>query len=161
MTSRNSSFVVVALSLAMMVVYALPASAATIDFSPLSSFANELLQSLVELLAAVIVGATAWAAKKWFGLQVDEKQREALHGAIERGIGSALDAIAKKVDGNSTIQIDSKVVALVANYVIKMSPDAVSYFGLTPDKLAELIKAKLGGLSLLMDSSETQDAASA
>ena len=34
MTSRNSSFVVVALSLAMMAVCALPASAATIDFSP-------------------------------------------------------------------------------------------------------------------------------
>ena len=144
MTSRISSFFIAALAVGLMSLLAMPAHAAVIDFSPLSSLANQFLQSFVELLVAVMVGAAAWAAKRWFGLQVDAKQREALHGAIERGIGSALEALLKKTEGNSKFEVDSEMVALVANYVVKMSPDAVKYFGLDPDKLADLIKAKFG-----------------
>ena len=130
------SFVFVAL--------AMPANAATIDLSPLSTLAGEVVQGLAELIAAVLVGALAWASKKLFGIQMDAKQRESLHGAIERGIGSGLEVMAKKVDGKTSFEVDSEVVALVANYVIKMSPDAVNHFKLTPDKLADLIKAKFG-----------------
>ncbi|WP_319528996.1 hypothetical protein [uncultured Cohaesibacter sp.] len=125
---------------------AMPANAATIDLSPLSALAGEALRVLVDVAAAVIVGALAWAGKKWFGLSIDAKQRDSLHGAIERGIGSALDVMAKKVDGKASFDVNSEVVALVANYVIKMSPDAVKYFNLDPDKLADLIKAKFGEL---------------
>ena len=149
MTSRLSFFPALAIGLAMACMCAAPASAATIDFSPLTSLANDVMQTVVSLLASVIVGGAAWAAKKWFGLQVDAKQRESLHGAIERGISSALDAALKRLDGKTTFEIDNEVIAQVANYVIKLSPDAVKYFKLTPDKLADLITAKLGERFLL------------
>ena len=149
MTSRLSFFPALAIGLAMACMCVAPANAATIDFSPITTLANEFLQSFVSLLASVIVGAAAWAAKKWFGLQVDTKQRESLHGAIERGISSALDAALKKLDGKTTLEIDNEVIAQVANYVVKLSPDAVKYFKLTPDKLADLITAKLGERFLL------------
>ncbi|WP_321339304.1 hypothetical protein [uncultured Cohaesibacter sp.] len=144
MTFRLSFFPAIALGLAMACMFAAPANAATIDLSPLTSLANDFVQSLVSLLASVIVGAAAWAAKRWFGLQMEAKQRESLHGAIERGIGSALETLLKKLDGKAGVEIDNEAVALVANYVVKMSPDAVKYFKLTPDKLADLIKAKFG-----------------
>ncbi|PLW76791.1 hypothetical protein [Cohaesibacter celericrescens] len=126
------------------VALAIPANAATIDLSPLSTLAGDVVQGLAEIIAAILVGTLAWAGKKLFGLQLDAKQRESLHGAIERGIGSGLEVMVKKVDGKTSFDVDSEVVALVANYVVKMSPDAVRYFGLTPDKLADLIKAKFG-----------------
>nr|WP_320142393.1 hypothetical protein [uncultured Cohaesibacter sp.] len=144
MTFRLSFFPAFLIGLATACMFAAPASAATIDLSPLTSLANDFVQSLVSLLASVIVGAAAWAAKRWFGLQMEAKQRESLHGAIERGIGSALETLLKKLDGKAGIEIDNEAVALVANYVVKMSPDAVKYFKLTPDKLADLIKAKFG-----------------
>lgn len=149
MTFRLSFFPAIALGLAMACMFAAPASAATIDFSPLTSLANDFVQSLVSLLASVIVGGAAWAAKRWFGLQVDAKQRESLHGAIERGISGALDVALKKLDGKTILEIDNEVIAQAANYVVKLSPDAVKYFKLTPDKLADLIAAKLGERFLL------------
>ena len=132
-----------------LLLFGAPANAATIDFSPVTTLANEFLRSFVSLLASVIVGAAAWAAKKWFGLQVDAKQRESLHGAIERGIGSALETILKKWDGKTAIEVDSEVVAMVSNYVLKLSPAAVKYFKLTPDMLADLINAKISERFLL------------
>ena len=137
-----------------------PAHAATIDLSPLTSLAGEFVSTLAELVAALIVGAVAWAAKKWFGLSIDAKQRESLHGAIERGIGSAMETLLKKSKGKAYFDLDNDVIALVANYVIKLSPDAVKYFGLTPDKLADLIAAKFGErlLADLMDATYEQAA---
>ena len=149
MTSRLTISPVLAIGLGCLLMAAVPANAATIDFSPLSTLANEFVQTFVSLLASVIVGAAAWAAKRWFGLQVEAKQRESLHGAIERGIGGALEALLKKWDGKTAIEIDNEAIALVSNYVIKLSPDAVNYFHLTPDKLADLIKAKFGERFLL------------
>ena len=143
---KNMSMLVC--TLVAVAVLAVPANAATIDLSPLSTLAGEAFRVLADVIAAVIVGALAWAGKKWFGLSIDAKQRESLHGAIERGIGSALDVMAKKVDGKTAFDVNSEMVALVANYVIKMSPDAVRYFNLDPDKLADLIKAKFGELLL-------------
>ncbi len=125
-------------------VMALPAYAATIDLSPLTTLAGEFAQGLADVVAAVLVGAVAWAGKKLFGLQIDAKQRDSLHGAIERGIGAAFETMLKKAKGNNSFEVDSEVIALVANYVAKMSPDAVKYFGLDPDKLADLITAKIG-----------------
>ncbi len=150
MTSRIAFHLTVAIGLAVACLFAMPASAATIDLSPVSTLFNEFMQAFVSLLASVIVGAAAWAAKKWFGLQVDAKQRESLHGAIERGIGAALETLLKKLDGKTGIEIDNEAVALVANYVIKLSPGAVKYFNLTPDALADLIRAKFGE-RLMMD----------
>ena len=152
MKFRNPIFKFLAMSLPVfslaglmtLAVMAMPASAATVDLSPLSALAGELVQSLAALIASVLVGALAWAGKKLFGLQMDASQRESLHGAIERGIGSGLEVMLKKVGGKTSFEIDSEVVALVANYVVKMSPDAVKHFKLTPDKLADLIKAKFG-----------------
>ncbi|WP_119309625.1 hypothetical protein [Cohaesibacter haloalkalitolerans] len=144
MTSRIAFHPTVAIGIALACLFAMPASAATIDLSPVSTLFNEFMQSFVGLLASVIVGAAAWAAKKWFGLQVDAKQRESLHGAIVRGIGAALETLLKKMDGKTSIEIDNETVALVANYVIKLSPGAVKYFNLTPDALADLIRAKFG-----------------
>ncbi|MCV6574612.1 MAG: hypothetical protein OIF58_02660 [Cohaesibacter sp.] len=121
-----------------------PVNAATIDLSPLTSVAAGFAQTFVEVIAAVLVGAFSWAAKKFFGLQIDAKQRESLHGAIERGIGAALDVLSQKAKTKNSFDVDHEIVALVANYVIKMSPEAVKYFGLTSEKLAEVIKAKFG-----------------
>ncbi|SNY93949.1 hypothetical protein SAMN04515647_4271 [Cohaesibacter sp. ES.047] len=128
-------------------------------FPPLSALAGEVDRVLADVIAAVLVGAVAWAGRKWFSLTIDAKQRESLHGAIERGIGSALDVMAKKVDGKTAFEVNSEIVALVANYVIKMSPDAVKYFGVTPDKLADLIKAKFGELLLTDADFEAGEAA--
>ena len=97
MTSRIAFYPTVAIGLAVVCLFAMPASAATIDLSPVSTLFNEFMQAFVSLLASVIVGAAAWAAKKWFGLQVDAKQRESLHGAIERGIGSALETLLRNL----------------------------------------------------------------
>lgn len=121
-----------------------PANAATIDLSPLTTLAGEFAQGLVDVVAAVLVGVVAWAGKKLFGLQIEAKQRESLHGAIERGIGAAFETMLKKAEGKGSFEVDNEIIALVANYVVKMSPGAVKHFGLEPDKLADLITAKIG-----------------
>lgn len=107
----------------------------------------DLVQPYIEagVSAAVLTGLT-WLGivfRNWTGLQIEARHREALHSAVMTGVSKALTATGDKLD-NITVGSRSAIVADAVDWVTKSTPDAVRYFGLTPDKLQTLALAKLG-----------------
>lgn len=107
-----------------------------------TGFLGWLRPYAVELMGLVIAAAIAWATKKFHdltGIQIEAKHREALQSALRNGANLALD----KLPGGGTIDVKSAPVAAAIRYVLESVPDAVKYFELTPDKIADLLKPKL------------------
>lgn len=96
----------------------------------------------VELMGLVIAAAIAWASKKfhdWTGIEIEAKHREALQSALRNGANLAID----KIPVGGPIDVRSAPVAAAIRYVLESVPDAVNYFGLSPEKIADLLKPKL------------------
>lgn len=97
---------------------------------------------LVEIVSLVIGGAVLWATRKFHqltGMEVEAKHREALQSALRNGA----NLVVSKIPIGGKIDVHSAAVATAIRYVLESVPDAVAYFELTPDKIADLLKPKL------------------
>jgi len=99
-----------------------------------------------ELVGIAVAAVAAFVLKliySWTGVTVDARHREAIEtflvnqaGALIAKVGDPLKAM--------TFDARSQTIAALANEALARIPDAVAYFGLSPDNLAERIKAKVG-----------------
>lgn len=71
----------------------------------------------------------------------DEAVRIAVYEAIDFAIGAA-KLNAKERFG--VVQIDNRFVEYAVEYVINAVPDSLEHFGITPDGVAERVKARIG-----------------
>lgn len=97
---------------------------------------------VVELVGLVIAGAVTWATKKFHdltGMQIEAKHREALQSALRNGANLVID----RIPVGGPIDVKSAAVASAIRYVMESVPDAVAYFNLSPEKIADLLKPKL------------------
>lgn len=100
---------------------------------------------LSEIISVMAIAMASWLAswlRSIFKISLDEKHRAALHSALENGgrlILNGLDAAAK----GKTVNVGNPIVETGVEYVLKYSPDAVAHFGLTPVRVAELLRAKI------------------
>ncbi len=122
-----------------------PAVAATVvDASPIVLWLKPWLDALASTVVMTVVGFVGLWARRWFGLEGEARMREALHSALMTAAGSAIaslsDAAARKL---SRIEIESEMVAQAVTYVLKATPDAVRFFGLTDERLAEMARSKI------------------
>ncbi|MFC5393037.1 hypothetical protein [Bosea vestrisii] len=85
------------------------------------------------------LGARLYA---WTGINIEARHREALHSAIMTGVNAALGKVADLIGGRA-IDVRSTAVAEALRYVGASVPDAIRYFGLTQDRLSDMIAAKL------------------
>lgn len=108
----------------------LPAAAA------LDTFIASATPGLLEILGLALTGIIGWAAskarQKW-GIEIEARQREALHSALMTG---ALLALKHELTGRAAID-------LVLRYIKQSVPDAIGNLKPTPEVLADLAKAKL------------------
>lgn len=109
-------------------------------------FSATVIEYALATLAVVVTWAIAYGAKKvrdWFGIRADEALRDTLHSAAMTGLRAALDRANTWAAGIS-INVKSQVLADAANYVLNVgAPQAVERFGLTPQRVAELVQSKL------------------
>jgi len=117
-------------------------SGGVIDFAPIL---NELMLAVAMVLSAGLM-YLAKMARDWFKaktgveLQIsEEKMREYIDKAIQYGIALVLP----KVSGKAKITVGNEQVAQIANYVIAAVPDAIKAFGITPERLQDMIRARL------------------
>lgn len=107
------------------------------------ALAQPYLVTIAGVIAAAIVGWIAELVRRKFNLDIEARHREALQTALTNGAGLLIarggDALAgKKID------VKNPVAAAAINYVLAGAPDAIKYFGLTPDAVGEKLAAKLG-----------------
>jgi len=126
--------VAIAASVALAQETAIPAD----DFlAPIRPYLNEL----ISVLAIAFVGwLTTWL-RSLFKVNLDEKHRNALHAALENGARLAMEKLDASLK-DKKIDVGSPLVKTGLDYVLKYSPDAINYFGLSPERVREMLLAK-------------------
>lgn len=101
---------------------------------------------VVSILAALAAGLLGWISKRlneWLGVEIDGRAREALHSAAMTGLDKAVAAVRERGE-DVRIDLRSPVIAEAAEWVLtKGAPGAVKRFGLTPDDVETMLRAKL------------------
>lgn len=97
---------------------------------------------IVGILAAAFVGLILEMVRRWTGLSIEGERREAIQTAVSNAAGLLLAKAEGKLDGKS-VNMGNPAVNEAVSYVLKGAPQAVAYFGLTPERIAQMIAAKL------------------
>lgn len=109
-----------------------------IDLAPLASVG-------LELVAAVLMAVGSYGVyrlNRWIGLKEDSEVRAYLDGALHQAVEYGLDRAAP-VAGKLTVKTKNEVVASAASYAAAAVPDALARFQITPERLADMIRARL------------------
>lgn len=115
-----------------------------VSFDP---FIAEVLPYLLALFSAIITAAIAWATKKltdWTGINIEAKHREALQSALLNGARATL---ARHTPHNVVLDMKSVPIKEGVEFVLNSVPDAVRYFGLSPDDIEKHLTPKLVALT--------------
>jgi hypothetical protein len=126
---------------------ALAATAATappiaVNFSPIINVVVEILAAFLMLLLSWVVTLIADRLK----LSKDSAIRAYLSSAVDNAIQYGKQK-AEAAGAGATVKIDNQVVGHAVDYLVAHVPDALAHFGLTPDKVANLVKARAGWLT--------------
>lgn len=127
---------------AMIAVVSLPAFAATIEIGAALGGLQDYVNAIVTIAITALVGWVLYLVKSKLNISIDDSMRDALQTWLQRQASSLVADGAVKVRGLK-IDVSNQAVADVANLALKEIPDAAAHFGLTPDKLAEMIKDKI------------------
>ena len=116
----------------------------TVGLGGLVEAFRPLLMEMAAIIAAAIVGWLSLQAHRVFGVEIEARHREALQSALMSGVYRGLHAVEGQAD---RVQFDvrSAVLAEGIRYVKRSVPDAVKHFGLTDERLRDLLEAKLPG----------------
>ncbi|MTH79410.1 hypothetical protein [Paracoccus aestuariivivens] len=102
----------------------------------MDSIISGAMPGLLEALSVVLTGLIGWlaaAAKKKWGIEIEARQREALHWALHTGAELALK---QQLTGKAAID-------LVVAYAMRSVPDAIKGLAPSSDVLTDLAKVKL------------------
>lgn len=122
--------------------FAQEATGGVIDFSPII---NELALAVATVASAALLylaklGRDWFKARTGVELQIsDEQMRAVLDKAIQYGIALAVG----RLSGKATLTVANAQVAQIANYVIAAVPGALKNFGITEERLQDMIRARL------------------
>lgn len=122
------------------------AQGAAAAVSPWSELLREviLMTASAVITAAIAIGVAQFT--KWTGIQVEAKQREALHSAAMTGVNLALakygPAIGLKPNGQAQVVADAMDWVLSAG-----APAAVASLKLTDDEVRKVVESKLGAMT--------------
>lgn len=105
------------------------------------------LLAVVSVIATAIVGWLAELMRRKFNLDIDASHREALQTALTNGAGLLIGKAGTAIAGKK-LDLKSAALAEAVNYVLQAVPDAIRYFGITPEAVAEKLQAKLPQISV-------------
>lgn len=97
---------------------------------------------IVDLLLTLILAIIAWLMRKLperWRLDIEARHREALHKALDTGIGLAIDTMQK----HPTIAAPDMAIGTVLDYVERSVPDALRRLAPSRTHLEDMARAKL------------------
>lgn len=119
--------------------YVTPVAAATIDVG--QAFTGGLVDAINGAVAAGITALVGWVCvviKNKFNIDIEAKHREALTAFLNRQASSLVAKGVVRVQGLK-IEVGSDALAVAANTALQAIPDALKFFGLTPEALEKRI----------------------
>lgn len=99
---------------------------------------QEIINAAVTGLIAALVGWVAIVVKKKFNIDIEARHREALTAFLQRQASGLVAAGAVKLEGVK-VEVKSDALAAAANSALSAIPNALAFFGLTPDKIQKMI----------------------
>lgn len=124
---------------ALAVLFANAALAAEINIGQaLNGSLQEIVNAAITGLIAALVGWVAIVVKNKFNIDIEAQHREALTAFLQRQASSLVAMGAVKLNGVK-IEVKNEAVAAAANTALAAIPDALKFFGLTPEKLQKMI----------------------
>lgn len=114
----------------------------TVGLGPTWNVVRPYIQDLLSLLAFAAIGAVSKVVYSLTRINIEAKNREALHSAVMTGVTSALNFVGQKADG-ITIDVRNRIIADAIKYVQSSVPDALQALNVTPEKLVELASSKI------------------
>lgn len=115
------------------------AAAATIDIG--QAFTGGMVDAINGAVMALITAGVGWLGvilkSKW-NIDIEAKHREALTAFLNRQASSLVAKGAVKVQGLQ-VQVGSDALAVAANTALHAIPDALKFFGLTPETIQKRI----------------------
>lgn len=106
-----------------------------------------LILTIIAIAGAVALAMVPLLIKKLMDkLRIDREGvlGKMLEGVIESGINLAINKAKTLATGRvKTIQLDNPLLNSVAGYVSKSAPEALKQFGITEERLQEIITARL------------------
>lgn len=118
------------------------AGGTTITLAPLIEAVGPIIAQIAITLVTALVGWLSYKVNQYLGLNIEARHREALQSALMNGVWKGLHFIEDRGAGIG-IDVKSEILAEGIRYVQRSVPDAIQYFGLTEDRLRELLEAKL------------------
>jgi hypothetical protein len=107
------------------------------------------LQLLLAFAAVVIPALATWAAaelRRRTGIAIELAHMQTFQQALTNGAGLLITK-AHQMSSNVTIDARHPAIRDAILYVNNSAPDAIKYFGVTPEAIAEKLVAKLGLLN--------------
>lgn len=121
-----------------------PALAATvIDGESIFGAWRPYIVEIVGILVAAVVGWIVKLIRDKIGLDIEARHREALQTALNNAAGLIIGK-GENLAGKLKITVQNDAIAEAVSYVLKGAPDALAYFGVTPDRVRQMIEAKVG-----------------
>lgn len=107
---------------------------------------GDFLQPYIDAIVnALILAALGWAFKRFTdktGIEIDQKHQDALRTFLQNQAGSLIADGMVKIEGKK-ISVDNGALAQHANEIFSRLPDAAKHFGITPDKVGDVVAARI------------------
>ena len=115
------------------------AFAASIDVGQaLNGSLQEIINGVVTAAITAVVTWLAYLAKSKFNIDIEARHREALTAFLQRQASGLVAQGAVKLQG-IRVEVQSQALADAANQALSMIPGALTFFGLTPQRLQGMI----------------------
>lgn len=134
----------VVIALGSLLAPALAQDGTTVDLSPLILGLMPYVSEVVIALVGLVVVPLFLRALRWIGLEIDRERRDALNAALERAVAFGLSQAEEHALRMAGRHVDVKhhAAAAALRYAMDATPGAIRHFGLTPDRLREMIEAR-------------------
>lgn len=99
---------------------------------------QDIINAVVTAAIAALVGWVAIVVKNKFGIDIEAQHRQALTAFLQRQASGLVAMGAVRLNGVK-VEVQNEAVAAAANTALKAIPDALKFFGLTPEKLQSMI----------------------
>lgn len=141
-------FAVAFAAIAILIMFVIPAFASEaadtyLSLGGLIDAVRPVVLELAGVIVAALIGYVSVTLNRALGINIEAKHRDALQSALINGIGAGIAKLRAPAD-NIGIDVKSEVIADGIRYVKGTVPDAIRFFGLTDERLRELLEAKLG-----------------
>lgn len=110
--------------------------------SIIDSIQNILQPIIVDYAVWLILGVLAWFMRRLperWQIEIEAKHRDALHSALNTGVGLAIDALQK----HPSIAVPDRAAGEIVNYVRRSVPGAIRRLGPSQEQLEQMARAKL------------------